>query len=287
MTNPTPAVLDRALRLLGAIIADDTASALGPLATRLGIPTATAYRLAGALIEHGYVVRVRPGIYFSGPVIVAAGFERDPVAILRRNVKPWLDWVASKSREVTHLGVFDDGMVSYLLKTGSSRSARYTRKDTQLDAYCTGLGKVLLAYMPLSERTAYLAGGPFPKLTNKTISDPSDLMRQLRQVRKQAYAVDDCEFADDLKCVAVPVRDGAGVVSAALSISTSPDRLRGKGFVKALSLLRHASKQIQAGMSVWNHHTTRTMPLGLSLQKHVKPERASTPSQDTPRKRRG
>jgi IclR family transcriptional regulator, acetate operon repressor len=246
MSVRTSPVLDRALRLLSAIIVNDTACALGPLAVRLGIPTATAYRLTGTLIEYGYVVRVGAGKYFPGPIIVSAAAGRDARAILRRNAKPWLDWVASKSHGITHLGVFERGMVSYLLKSGSGPSARYTRKDTQLDAYCSGLGKMLLAHLPPSERTEYLAGGPFPKLTNQTICDPQELAQQLRLIQRRGYAVDDREFADDLKCIAVPVRDEAGLVSAALSIATSPGRLRGKRLATSLGLLRHAADKIEA-----------------------------------------
>lgn len=242
--RPSP-VLDRALRLLSAIIVNDRGCAVGPLAVSLGIPSATAYRLTGTLIEYGYVVRAGAGKYFPGPMIISATAERDPRVILRRNATPWLDWAAAKSHEVAHLGVFERGMVSYLLKSGSGPSARYTRKDTQLDAYCSGLGKILLAHLPLSERTAYLASGPFPRLTNQTICDPQELAQQLRLIKRRGYAVDDREFADDLKCIAVPVRDEAGLVSAALSIATSPARLRGKRFSQALGVLRHAAEKIE------------------------------------------
>jgi DNA-binding IclR family transcriptional regulator len=148
-----------------------------------------------------------------------------------------------------HLGVFEGGMVSYLAKSGSSRIARFTREGTQLDAYCSALGKVLLAHLPASERNAYLSGGPFPKLTNQTITDPEELSVHLRQVRRQSYAIDDREFAEEVMCIAVPVRDPNSRVYAALSITTSPAQLRGSRIAAALRLLGRAARDIERSMN--------------------------------------
>jgi DNA-binding IclR family transcriptional regulator len=152
-------------------------------------------------------------------------------------------------RAAAHLGVFEGGMVSYLVKSGSSRSARFTREGTQLDAYCSALGKVLVAHLPAFERNAYLSGGPFPKLTNQTITDPRELGVQLRQVRRQSYAIDDREFAEEVMCIAVPVRDRNSRVYAALSITASPEELRGSRAAAALRLLRRAASDIERCMN--------------------------------------
>jgi len=249
MARSVPLVVDRALRLLEAIISDRGSSSISSIAARMQMPSATAYRLSGALVERGYIVRVGAGRYFPGSVILAAGAERDPRATLKCAAKPCLDWLARRVRAAAHLGVFEGGMVSYLVKSGSSRSARFTREGTQLDAYCSALGKVLLAHLPASERNAYLAGGPFPKLTNQTITNPKELSVHLRQVRRKSYAIDDREFAEEVMCIAVPVRDRNSRVYAALSITTSPDELRGPRVSAALRLLGRAARDIEGSMN--------------------------------------
>src|SRR5262249_33213670 len=238
MARSVPLVVHRALRLLEAIISDRGESSISSIAGRLHLPTATAYRLSGALVERGYIVRVGAGRYYPGSVILTAAAERDALATLRCVAKPCLDWLARRAQAAAHLGVFEGGMVSYLVKSGSSRSARFTREGTQLDAYCFALGKMLLAHLPASERNGYLAGGPCPKLTNQTITDPKELSVHLRQVRKQSYAIDDREFAEEVMCIAVPVRDRNSRVYAALSVTTSPEELRGSRTAAALRLLR-------------------------------------------------
>jgi len=249
MARSVPFAVDRALRLLEAIISDRGSSSISSIAARLQMPSATAYRLSGALVERGYIVRVGAGRYYPGAVILAAGAERDPRDTLRCVAKPCLDWLARRVQAAAHLGVFEGGMVSYLAKSGSSRIARFTREGTQLDAYCSALGKVLLAHLPPSERNAYLTGGPFPKLTNQTITDPQELSVHLRQVRRQSYAIDDREFAEEVMCLAVPVRDPNSRVYAALSITTSPAQLRGSRVSAALKLLGRAARDIERSMN--------------------------------------
>jgi len=245
MTGAVPAVLDRALRLLQEIISDGGELPLSRIAERVGIPSATAYRLAGALVARGYLARLAGGRYHCGAVILSAAADRNLPTVLLRASGPSVDWLAGRFQAVAHVGVFEGGMVSYVCKSGAGRSARFTREGTQLDAYCSALGKVLLAHLPRSDREAYLASGPFPKLTGHTISDPLELSVHLQEVRKRGYAVDDREFSEEIKCVAVPLRDGRSRVCAALSITTSPERLRAAATSAALGLLRRAAAEIR------------------------------------------
>lgn len=89
----------------------------------------------------------------------------------------------------------------------------------QLEAYCSGNGKILLANLPERDREAYLASGPFPALTKSTITDPALLRRELKTIASQGYALDAEEIVEGLACVAVPIRKSDGSTPAAISIS--------------------------------------------------------------------
>lgn len=110
-------------------------------------------------------------------------------------------------------------MVTYRIKTGQGAGNLFTRVGMQLEAYCSGIGKMLLAHLPEEQQRAYLAGGPFPALTAKTITQPAALAQELERIRAQGFALDDYEVADDLFCVAVPIRQEGGRVLAAISIT--------------------------------------------------------------------
>jgi DNA-binding IclR family transcriptional regulator len=122
--------------------------------------------------------------------------------------------------------------VTYLVKIPANAArgaASFTQESGQLEAYCSGIGKVLLAHLPPGERRLYLAGSPFVALTPRTITDPRALEDALQTVRDEGFARDDGEIAEDLYCLAVPVRNRQGQVFAAISLSFprdahSPDR---------------------------------------------------------------
>jgi DNA-binding IclR family transcriptional regulator len=125
-----------------------------------------------------------------------------------------------------HLGVLDsDFMVTYLAKSTQKSHRVPTRTGSKLEAYCSGLGKVLLAAMSSAERSSYLPEGPFIRLTKKTIIEPQALEAELQLVSHRGFAVDNCELFDDLRCVAVPVFDQANRVVAALSASFPTSQL--------------------------------------------------------------
>ena len=81
-------------------------------------------------------------------------------------------------------------MVTYRIKTGQGAGNLFTRVGMQLEAYCSGIGKMLLAHLPEEQQRAYLAGGPFPALTAKTITQPEALAQELERIRAQGFALD-------------------------------------------------------------------------------------------------
>jgi DNA-binding IclR family transcriptional regulator len=229
--------------LLEAILADRGGRPVGAIARDLGLPQATAYRLTGAIVARGLLVGCGQGRYLPGAAVTAA--EVDPRTVLARTAAPFLRRAARRFGQVAHLGVFEGGMVTYLVKAGSGSAAPFTREGMQLEAYCSGIGKMLLSHLPDVEQEAYLAGGPFIRLTANTIIDPAALRAHLRQVRRQGFALDEQEVADSLKCVAVPLHDQHGAVRAALSISAPPARLGGSRLAVARALLQDAAQGIE------------------------------------------
>lgn len=89
----------------------------------------------------------------------------------------------------------------------------------QLEAYCSAVGKALLAYLPQQDREDYLAGGPFVPLTENTIVEPDDLSCEFEVTRARGYAIDNEEILTGLFCVAAPLMKPDGTVIAAISVS--------------------------------------------------------------------
>ena len=224
MENPPrvteSATLDKGLSLLGAIAEARGETSFAQLAKGLGLSLSTAHRLLDVLERHGHVVRIGRGRYIAGAGLARIAASADLRHILTLVSRPILRAYASASKRTVHLGVLEGDMVTYLVKEQTRGAAElFTREGIQLEAYCSGIGKVLLSALEPKARNDYLANGPFVPLTQRTITTAEKLRREFTRVRARGFAVDDREVADDLQCLAVPIRDGGGRVVAAISMS--------------------------------------------------------------------
>lgn len=211
--------LDRGLSLLSAIVLAEGRTSLTDIAAALKLAPSTAHRLVARLEATGMVIRIGRGRYLAGLELARLADHinaRNAVALAAR---PLLHALARKTGRTAHLGVLDDDMVTYLVKEAPARHKVFTQEAMQLEAYCSAIGKVLLAHLPEMDREAYLAAGPFIELTPRTIVDPAKLRQHLDGVQQNGFAIDDNEIEQGLFCIAVPVKTGTEGLSLAMSIS--------------------------------------------------------------------
>jgi IclR family acetate operon transcriptional repressor len=249
MATPVPRTLEKALNLLRIVVDDDGQRPFAELAQDVGLPASTAHRLGAALERYGFILRERPGRYLPGPGLMALARRVDERKVLARISRPVLRDLSQRWRQTVHLGVLEDSMVTYLAKSAHGPAAAFTREDMQLEAYCSGIGKVLLANLPPAARKRYLSEGPFVALTPNTIVDPEVLRQHLEQVEVQGWACDDAEVFEDLKCLAVPVRGADCSVIAAISISAPARTFEESRREQALAALRDAAIRIEQRMA--------------------------------------
>lgn len=221
MGDGTPQILSlkRTLSMLEAVVDDGGRSSLSHLARQIGMPIATAHRQVTTLVAEGFLLPSGGGRHVAGVRLLGLLNRIDEKQIVASIAGPSLSRLAARVQSVAQLGTFENDMVTYRVKTGRGASGLFTRIGMQLEAYCSGIGKVLLGHLPKHEREAYLAGGPFIALTERTIVDPDRLRHELDAVLAQGFAIDDEEIATGLRCMAVPLRNGHGAVIAAISVS--------------------------------------------------------------------
>lgn len=212
--------LDRALDLLCLIISDRGESSLSDQAARLGLPLSTVYRLAAALRQRGLVAPAQRGHFTAGFGLLEMVSALPAEQVLDQIARPVVRRLARALHTTVHLGVLDGDMTKYLVKERGGGVTLFTREGGLLEAYCTAVGRVLLAHLPNRAIEQYLAEAPFIALTQHTITDPGAIGDMLRQCLADGYAEDDRQSSDNLHCVAVPVYGSSGRVVAALSIST-------------------------------------------------------------------
>jgi IclR family transcriptional regulator, acetate operon repressor len=247
MRNGTPhiAALARTLDMLDAIIDDGGQTSIAALARIRGIPVATAHRQVVTLVAAGYLAVADNGRHLPGPRLLGLLNRLDVRQVIVNVAATPLHRLASDTGCVVQLGTFENDMVTYRIKMGQGAGALFTKVGMQLEAYCSGIGKALLAHLPENQRRAYLASGPFVALTEHTITDPAKLAEELDRVRIQGFATDDGEVSEGLACVAVPISAPDGQVHAAVSVSRASAAGEGPGFDALLADLRGAVARIE------------------------------------------
>src|SRR4051812_300972 len=192
----------KALELLSVFSFREPRLSLAELASRTGIPRATAFRLLSTLEQSGFLDKVH-GAYQLGIKcfvlgnIVAGGLD------LRETARPHLAALGETTGETTQIAILDHWQVVYLERILSSRSVGYmrSRAGAILPAYCTGLGKTLLAYKPEAEVRAWAATQKFAALTPNTITSAKRLLKELNAIREQGYGLDDQEREKGVSCI--------------------------------------------------------------------------------------
>lgn len=220
MATPEIKSVGKAFALLECLAADDTCVSLPSMAKRCGLSVATAHRLLATLESVGAVVHTGPGEYSIGLRLLEIARRSSFETLLASATTPILNRITRATGSTAHVAVLDqECMVTYVARSANRATRIPTSPGIKLEAYCSGLGKVLLADLPACERDTYLSEGPFPPLTPHTICEPEALGRELAAVHDRRFAVDDCEMFDNLRCVAVPILNPDGRVVAALSAS--------------------------------------------------------------------
>jgi DNA-binding IclR family transcriptional regulator len=248
MRNGTPPIasLRRTLATLEAIILDGGHSNVSAIARSLGMPVATAHRQVTTLVAEGYLKATTGGRHIAGARLLSLLQRVDEKQLIANAAAPVLHRLAMRIGCVVQLGTFESDMVTYRIKTGHGAKALFTKVGMQLEAYCSGMGKVLLAHLPDDQLRAYLAAGPFVALTANTITDPARLGEELGHVRTTGYAIDDGEIVEGLFCIAVPVHAPDDSVPAAVSVSQMDEPARCKPLERNLPQLFAAAAEIEA-----------------------------------------
>jgi IclR family transcriptional regulator, KDG regulon repressor len=159
--------------------------------------------------------------------------------------RPCLERLCEELDETANMSVRSGSSVVYVAKLESPRSVRLVSQlGMHAPLYCTAMGKVLLAYAEPSERSHLLSDIELEPRAKNTITDRDQLTRELDAVMRRGWAVDNEEFDFGLVCVAAPVFDRHGVVSAAISIAGPTQRLPRRSWQRVAERVTDAAQTI-------------------------------------------
>ena len=226
MATPMNMSVQKAFSLLRSFRGPDEWVSNAELTRRTGLSEACAHRLMKTLEEIGAVVRDKRGCYRPGMVLATLSKDVAIGDLIRVTSEDLLNELAARLKGVVHVGVLDNGMVTYAARFGEAVGVAIPSKvGVQQEAYCSALGKTLLSGMAPQELENFLYEDDLVALTPQTITTVAGLRDELGAVRRRGYAVDNREAFQTICCIGAPIRDPAGNITAAISFADGAGNL--------------------------------------------------------------
>lgn len=246
--GPKNSALRKATQILEMVIAENSGISAAELAARLKLPRQTVHRNVRALEDMGFVIRaVARDKYEIGPTLLNLA---NNIMIMSHRRGPWravLKDVVEQAGESCNVAVLDGYEIIYVDRVECPSPLRVQLEvGSRVPAFCTAIGKVLLAYLPPTVRKQLLETIPKPKLTNATITDRRALEAELKKVRKLGYAINRGEFIRGIAAIAVPILNNRGEIIAGIAVHAPILRVPAAGIHRFLPILNKAAKRLSA-----------------------------------------
>lgn len=190
-----------------------------------GLSRAAIRRILITLEVLGYVERSRQ-VYRLRTQVLRLGFSYLSSSSAVEAARPVLEHISELLHESSSMSMLDGGEIVYVARSAASRIlAAGLSVGSRLPAYCTSMGRVLLAALPDDKLEAYLRDLKPRSYTAKTITRLPQLKKAILQVRKDGYAIVDEELEAGLRSIAVPVSTRGNDVVAAINVGTHTSRV--------------------------------------------------------------
>lgn len=213
--------LDRAISIL-SLLSDGIPRTTAEISQQLGLSPSTTFRMVSTLAYYRYIRRDKKTNQYQ---LGLACLELAQAYLVSNDVRmvalPELEALRDETKETIHLAVLDKMEIVYLEKLPGLHAIGIMSSHIggRAPAFCTAVGKILLAYQDQDKiREYYTRHALFP-FTNATIVDLDLLINELIEIRQQGFAFDRGEHESEVRCVATPIFDLNGQVEAAISIS--------------------------------------------------------------------
>lgn len=210
--------LTKVSRVLECFTTSRRALTLAEICAETGFPRSTTHRLLAAMREVGFIEQDRErDFYRLGLRLFELGSTVLANLDLHREGYAIVDALHKLTGHAVHLAVFDGLRAVVIQRTEAEPMLANTMVENS-PAHCTSVGKAILAHQPLETVQRVIDAG-LERFTETTITDPDALFAELELARSRGYAIDNGEHQPGLRCVGAPVRNQAGAVFAAISVS--------------------------------------------------------------------
>ncbi|HZS84502.1 MAG TPA: IclR family transcriptional regulator [Stellaceae bacterium] len=237
-------------------ILDYVANAGGPVTVadiveQLGLPKATAHRLADSFVERGFLLRESGRKRLTvGPRLIDLALGVMRTAMRHAPRRAILNGLVHTIGETCNIGTMIGAEIVYLDRVEAQHWPLRLQfsAGSRVPLHCTAIGKLFLALLPQRQSAALIADLELARLTPKTITDRGRLDAALARIRADRFSTDDEEFLTGVVCIAVPILGPDREICAAVALQAPAARMSVADARRHLPILRAAAERLAASI---------------------------------------
>ena len=243
----------KALEVLDMVALANRPVRFSELLSQKAFPKATLYRFLQTLTNQGMLGYDEDrGTYSLGVRLVRLAHSAWAQSSLAPIARPYLTELAEKSGHTIHLAQMDQGQVLYVDKRNATQPVEMFSSAGKVGpAYCTGVGKAMLAFMPDQAVQAAIERQSFHTFSPQTLNTAAKLQTELAAIRLRGYAFDREEHEPGIICCAVPILSSTGRVLGAASMTSTTARSTLDALEAQAPLIKETAARIAAEAESW------------------------------------
>ncbi len=251
--------IGKACDVLDQVAAFQRPVRFGELLDNSAFPKATLYRFLQSLASQGMLsYDPERQTYAPGLRLVRLAHSAWTQSSLAPIARPILDSLSVETGETVHLAQLDSSQVLYVDKRSAEQPVEmYSQAGKVGPAYCTGVGKAMLAYLDEESLQKAISQQSFHRFTPNTLGSETELRTELTKIRDRGFAVDDEEHEPGIICIACPILSRNSRPLGAVSVTGSTARMTMKQLENWVPRVRQAAEQIGAEAQAWRFPETR------------------------------
>lgn len=247
----------RGLQVIRSFDASAPQQTLSEVAARTGLTRAGARRILLTLQTLGYV-ETDGKLFALTPRILDLGFAYLSSMPIWNIAEPVMETLVERVQESSSAAVLEGADIVYVLRVSTRKIMRNSLGiGSRLPAYCTSMGRMLLAGLSDEEVMTRLGTAPLQALTRHTLTDPQAVLAKIRQARRQGWCLINQELEEGLISLAAPVIDRSGRTVAAINITGQANR----------TPVRQMQETMLEPLLEVAREVSRRMPPGLALNR--------------------
>ncbi len=252
-TTSGDGTVGKALEVLDQVAAYGKPVRFSDLLEASPFPKATLYRFVQTLTNQGMLsYDSERHTYALGVRLVRLAHAAWQQSSLAPIARPYVDALAHDVGETVHLAQLDHAQVLYVDKRNATTPIEMFSSAGKVGpAYCTGVGKAMLAYMDGPDLTSILDQQSYHRFTETTLASAEELRSELRDIRENGYGFDREEHEPGIICVALPILSDGGRAIGALSVTSSTDRQTLAGLERLVPRITEATTAIARDAQDW------------------------------------